>query len=91
MFPKDCTIAGYDDELAQAKTKITSRVVRSSERPMGRMSSIAGAWMYRGEYSDPDVEIGRYDAVDAKAIRRYLDEFPADALTTVGYGPLDAL
>ena len=46
-----------DEELAQAKTKITSRVVRSSERPMGRMNSIAGAWMYRGEYSDPDVEI----------------------------------
>jgi predicted Zn-dependent peptidase len=80
-----------DEELAQAKNKITSRVVRSSERPMGRMSSIAGAWMYRGEYSDPDVELARYDAVDAAAIRRYLDEFPADALTTVGYGPLAEL
>lgn len=80
-----------DEELAQAKNKITSRVVRSSERPMGRMSSIAGAWMYRGEYSDPDLEIERYDAVDAAAIRRYLDEFPADALTTVGYGPLATL
>jgi predicted Zn-dependent peptidase len=80
-----------DEELAQAKNKITSRVVRSSERPMGRMSSIAGAWMYRGEYSDPDVEIARYDAVDATAIRKYLDEFPVDAITTVGYGPLAGL
>jgi len=80
-----------DEELAQAKNKITSRVVRSSERPMGRMSSIAGAWMYRGEYSDPDVEIARYDAVDLKMIRKYLDEFPVDALTTVGYGPLKEL
>ncbi len=80
-----------EDELAQAKNKITSRVVRSSERPMGRMSSIAGAWMYRGEYSDPDVEIERYDAVDLGAIRKYLDEFPVDALTTVGYGPLKEL
>ncbi len=77
-----------DDELTQAKTKITSRVVRASERPMGRMSSIAGAWMYRGEYSDPDVEIARYDAVDAAAIRAYLSAFPVDAITTVGYGPL---
>jgi predicted Zn-dependent peptidase len=80
-----------DDELAQAKTKITSRVVRASERPMGRMSSIAGAWMYRGEYSDPDVEIARYDAVDANAIRAYLEAYPVDALTTVGYGPLKEL
>ena len=80
-----------DEELAQAKTKITSRVVRSSERPMGRMSSIAGAWMYRGEYSDPDAEIARYDAVDLKAIRHYLSEFPVDAITTVGYGPLKEL
>lgn len=80
-----------DDELAQAKNKITSRVVRSSERPMGRMSTIAGAWLYRGEYSDPDVEIARYDAVDAAAIRRYLDLFPVDALTTIGYGPLATL
>jgi hypothetical protein len=47
--------------------------------------------MYRGEYSDPDVEIARYDAVDAKTIRRYLDEFPTDAITTVGYGPLSEL
>jgi predicted Zn-dependent peptidase len=80
-----------EDELAQAKNKITSRVVRSSERPMGRMSSIAGAWMYRGEYSDPDVEIAKYDAVDARAIREYLGTFPIDALTTVGYGPLKEL
>jgi predicted Zn-dependent peptidase len=80
-----------EDELAQAKTKITSRVVRSSERPMGRMSSIAGGWMYRGEYSDPDVEIARYDAVDLNAIRTCLDAFPVDAITTVGYGPLKQL
>ncbi len=77
-----------DEEVAQAKTKITSRVVRGSERPMGRMSSIAGAWMYRGEYSDPDLEMAKYDAVDAAAVRAYLDEYPLTATTTVGYGPL---
>ena len=80
-----------DEELAQAKTKITSRVVRGSERPMGRMSSIAGGWLHRGEYSDPDVEMAKYDAVDAAAVRAYLDEFPLTALTTVGYGPVKEL
>jgi predicted Zn-dependent peptidase len=80
-----------DEEIAQAKNKITSRLVRSSERPMGRMSTIAGAWLYRGEYSDTDAEIALYDAIDAKAIREYLDAYPVDAITTIGYGPLSEL
>jgi len=80
-----------DEELAQAKNKIASRVVRASERPMGRMRSIAGSWMYAGEYSDPDVELARFDAVDQPAIRAYLDQYPLDRLTVVGYGPAATL
>ena len=38
------------EELRQAKSKIASRVVRGSERPMGRMQAIASAWTYSGEY-----------------------------------------
>jgi predicted Zn-dependent peptidase len=34
------------EELHQAKSKIGSRVVRSSERPMGRMQAIGMAWTY---------------------------------------------
>lgn len=80
-----------DEELLQAKNKIASRVVRSAERPMGRMRSIAGSWMYTGEYSDPDVELARFDAVDQKSIREYLDKYPVDRLTVVGYGPVASL
>ena len=51
------------EELRQAKSKIASRVVRGSERPMGRMQAIASAWTYTGEYRDVDDELARFDAV----------------------------
>ena len=79
------------EELSQAKNKIASRVVRHSERPSGRMRAIAGSWMYNAEYSDPDVELARYDAVSLESIREYLEEYPIDDLTVVGYGPVETL
>ncbi len=78
-------------ELEQAKNKIASRVVRASERPMGRMRSIAGAWLYLNEYSDVDKELARFDAVSQESIREYLDRYPIDRATVVGYGPLVGL
>src|SRR5262249_31994540 len=39
-----------EDELRQAKSKIGSRVVRGSERPMGRMQAIGMAWTYLHQY-----------------------------------------
>ena len=80
-----------DEELLQAKNKIASRVVRYSERPMGRMRTIAGSWMYTGEYSDPDIELARFDAVSQTSIREYLDKYPVDRLTVIGYGPATTL
>ncbi len=79
------------EELTQAKNKIASRVVRYSERPSGRMRALAGAWLYNDEFSDPDVELARYDAVSLDSLRNYLDHFPIDAMTVVGYGPVDKL
>lgn len=78
-------------ELEQAKNKIASRVVRASERPMGRMRAIAGAWLYLGEYSDVDRELARFDAVTLASIRDYLDRYPLDRATVVGYGPVESL
>jgi predicted Zn-dependent peptidase len=78
-------------ELEQAKNKITSRLVRSSERPMGRMRSIAGSWLYLRELTDLDTELSRFDAVDLSAIREYLDRYPINQTTVIGYGPLETL
>jgi predicted Zn-dependent peptidase len=80
-----------EEELAQAKNKIASRVVRYSERPSGRMRTIAGSWMYNNEYSDPDVELERFDAVSHRTVREYLDQYPIDTVTVIGYGPLARL
>jgi len=77
-----------EQEIAQAKNKIASRVVRASERPMGRMRTIAGSWLYNNEYSDPDVELARFDAVNSRSIRELLDLYPLTTNTVVGYGPL---
>ncbi|VTS06931.1 M16 family metallopeptidase [Tuwongella immobilis] len=71
------------EELDIAKTKIASRVVRSAERPMGRMQSIASAWTYTGEYRDVDTELSRYDAVTLEQVRQVLDEFPLTVATTL--------
>ncbi|MGL6076227.1 MAG: M16 family metallopeptidase [Fimbriiglobus sp.] len=79
------------EELTKAKNKIASRIVRGNERPMGRMRSIAGAWIYNREYANVDREMNRFDEVNLDTIRRYLDEFPIDQPTIVAYGPMTRL
>jgi predicted Zn-dependent peptidase len=76
------------DELKLAKSKIASRVVRGSERPMGRMQAIAAAWTYTGEYRDVDHELANYDAVMLSDVRTYLDKYPIDKSTVVALGPV---
>ncbi len=79
------------DELHQAKSKIASRVVRGSERPMGRMQAIASAWSYTGEYRDVDTELKNFDAVTLKDIREHLDRYPIDRSTVIAFGPVKQL
>jgi predicted Zn-dependent peptidase len=76
------------EELTQAKNKIASRLVRHSERPMGRMRAIASSWIYCEEYSDVDQELARFDAVTLDTIREYLNRYPINEATVVEYGPL---
>jgi len=80
-----------EDELKQAKSKILSRVVRGSERPMGRMQAIASAWSYTGEYRDVDTELKNFDAVSLKDVRTYLDRYPIDRSTVIAFGPVKKL
>lgn len=79
------------DELNQAKSKIASRVVRGSERPMGRMQAIASAWSYTGEYRDVDTELKNFDAVSLQDVRTYLDRYPIDRSTVIAFGPVKKL
>jgi predicted Zn-dependent peptidase len=76
------------EELGQAKSKILSRVVRSSERPMGRMQAIGTAWTYLHKYRTVEEELKAFDAVTLKTIRKLRDRYPLDQVTTLALGPL---
>jgi predicted Zn-dependent peptidase len=80
-----------EEELAQAKSKILSRVVRSSERPMGRMQAIGMNWTYLKKYRTADEELKAFDAVSLKSVRRLLERYPLDRVTTLALGPLRKL
>src|SRR5262249_52117336 len=77
--------------LRQAKSKILSRVVRSSERPMGRMQAIGMTWTYLKKYRTVDEELKAFDAVSRKSVRKLLERYPLDHVTTLALGPLRKL
>ncbi len=79
------------EELAAAKSKIASRVVRGSERPMGRMRAHAGSWIYRAEAFNDDTELARFDTVTLETVREVLNKYPVDSPTVVAYGPAEAI
>jgi predicted Zn-dependent peptidase len=76
------------EELATAKSKVLSRVVRGSERPMGRMQALGMAWTYLGRYLSVDDELQAFDAVDLKAIREVLDQYPLTSPSIYALGPM---
>ena len=80
-----------DEELAVAKSKILSRVVRGSERPMGRMQALGMGWTYLKTYRSVDEELGHFDAVTLKDIRNVLDRHPLTEWTVLALGPLKSL
>jgi predicted Zn-dependent peptidase len=79
------------EELAQAKNKISSRLVRGYERPRGRMQALGMNWTYLKQYRDVDDELKAFDAVTLEKVREVLAGFPLDGFTTLAYGPLTEL
>ena len=80
-----------DEELHTAKSKITSRIVRGSEKPMGRMQALGYYWTYLKKYRTVDEELAAIEAVSPQAIRKVLDEFPLDRVAVTALGPLEKL
>lgn len=80
-----------EDELEQARNKVASRIVLRGERPMGRLSSLGGNWVYRGEYRSvaDDLEVVRN--IGPAHIQSLLEKYPLNVNTTVGVGPLAGL
>src|SRR5262249_50363519 len=79
------------EELNQAKSKVLSRVVRGSERPMGRMQALGMAWIYLHQYRTVDEELNAFEAVTLRDVREVLDRYPLDQVTTLALGPLEQL
>jgi predicted Zn-dependent peptidase len=80
-----------DDELAQAKNKLLSRIVLRSERPMGRLMPLGYHWAYLHEHMTLERELEAYTRVTPADIRRVLDRWPLLPMTLVGVGPTTEL
>jgi len=76
-----------EEELEQAKNKINSRVVLSSERPRGRLFNVGANWMHRHEYRSVKDDLDTVDAVTTAAIAEVLKRFPLSVSSTVTVGP----
>ena len=79
------------EELDQAKSKILSRVVRGSERPMGRMRALGTAWTYLGKYRSVDDELKAFEAVTERKIEQVIERYPFNEMTILALGPLRKL
>lgn len=79
------------EELDQAKNKVASRIVLRGERPMGRLSSLGGNWVYRGHYRSVADDLATVRAISLDDIRLLLEKYPIEMITTVGVGPRDSL
>lgn len=80
-----------DVELQQAKNKVASRVVLRSERPMGRLSSLGGNWVYRQEYRTVSDDLEKLESISVEDIRRALDQYPLKLSTVSTIGPRESL
>ena len=75
-------------ELVQAKSKVRSRVVLSSERPRGRLFVVGSDWVQRGVYRSVAEDLEAVAAITLDEIHAVLARFPLTRCTTVTVGPL---
>ena len=75
-------------ELDQAKSKVRSRVVLSSERPRGRLFAVGSDWIYRHEYLSIRNDLDAVAAITLDDIAAVLRDYPLTQSTTVTIGPL---
>ena len=79
------------EELAQAKSKLSSRIVLSGERPRGRLFSVGGEWMQRRRYRSVRDDLEATAAVTPEDVAAVLARYPLTRSTTVTIGPLAEL
>ncbi len=78
-------------ELDQAKSKINSRVVLSSERPRGRLFTVGMNWAQRREYRSVRKDLDTIEALTLSDVKAVLGSHPLTRTTTFVVGPLTDL
>jgi predicted Zn-dependent peptidase len=74
-------------ELEQAKSKLRSRIVLSSERPRSRLYSVGLDWMYRREYRSIERDLETVASLRLEDILAVLARYPLSRSTTLTIGP----
>ncbi len=77
------------EELQQAKSKIRSRIVLSSERPRGRLFTVGSDWIYRREYCSVGDDLDEVAKTSLEEVLAVLAKYPLSRSSTVTIGPLD--
>ena len=80
-----------DEELSQAKSKWSSRIVLSGERPRNRLFAVGGEWVQRRQYRSVRDVLDAVAAVSRDDVWRVLTRYPLSRATTVAIGPLGEL
>ncbi len=78
-------------EFEQARNKVATRIVIRGERPMGRLSSLGGNWLYRQEYRSITDDLAVLRALTIDDLNDLMEQFPLSQTVTVGVGPLGSL
>ncbi len=76
------------EELAQAKNKVSSRIVLGSERPQGRLFAVGSDWVQRGEYRPVRADLDAVAAVTLEQVAAVVAKYPLTESTIMTIGPL---
>jgi predicted Zn-dependent peptidase len=76
------------EELAQAKSKINSRIVLGSERPRGRLFAVGTNWTHRRAYRSVADDLEAIDGVTLEQVAVVLARYPLTRSTSIAVGPL---
>ncbi len=76
-----------ESELQQAKNKVRSQLVLSSERPGQRLFSVGGDWVYRREYRSVEDDLELVAAIRIDQIAAVLQRYSLVGGTTLTIGP----
>jgi predicted Zn-dependent peptidase len=80
-----------DAELARAKSKICSDLVRHSESPARRLFSVGGNWLQRREYRTVRETVEAYQSVTCQDVADVLTKYSLLKQTTIAVGPMTKL